>query len=146
MVNGGSCSNSKPKYLQVSRLSFAGTLFLLGLLFCPFLEYHTPLTARLGLICREKRRQMSVMLDIVLQEVIIGNINKFVFRKPPLSWRSQELSELPEYKVNKLCFLQKSENLFINIREIWKMLTYILIILYQFYLLVVNYILINRTI
>ena len=36
---GGSCCNSKPKYLQVSCLSFADTLLLLELLFCPFLEY-----------------------------------------------------------------------------------------------------------
>ena len=59
---GGSCSNSKPKYLQVTCLSFAGALVLLEALFCPILEFHTPLTARLGLICREKRRQMCVVL------------------------------------------------------------------------------------
>ena len=53
---GGACSNSKPKYLQVSWLSLADTLLLLKLLFCPFLEFHTPLTAILGLKFSEKRR------------------------------------------------------------------------------------------
>ena len=76
---GGSCSNSNPKYLQVSCLSLADTVLLLELLFCPFLEFHTCLTAILGLTCSEKRRQMSAMLVIVLQDVIVSNPNKTIF-------------------------------------------------------------------
>ena len=78
---GGSCSNSKPKYLQMSCLSFVDTLLLLELLFCPFLEFHTPLTAILGLTCSEKRRQMSEMLSIVLQEVIVCKLYPFLHYK-----------------------------------------------------------------
>ena len=48
---GGSSSNSKPKYLQVSCLSCADTLLLLELLFCPFfrISYTPDLYTRLKL-------------------------------------------------------------------------------------------------
>ena len=64
-------------YLQVSSLSFVGTLLLLELLFCPFLGFHTPLAAVRGLTCSGNRGQMSVMFVIVLQEVKVCNLNPF---------------------------------------------------------------------
>ena len=49
------------QFLQVSCLSFAGTLSLLEPLFCPFLEFHASLTTRLRLTCSEKRRPYMYM-------------------------------------------------------------------------------------
>ena len=67
---GVSCSNSKPKYLQVSYLSFADTLLLLEFLFSPILQFHTLLTGRLNL---QRKKKANVC------NACYGNLNIIIF-------------------------------------------------------------------